>query len=182
MLRKIALGLLLLGGGFSLVVAMQPAEFHYERSMAINAAPEKIFPYINDVQLFQKWNPFAAEDPESRISFTGPDAGVGAAAHWSGGTTGEGSMTVAESIPPKVVRYRMEFRKPLAATHTAEFQLEPKDGKTVVSWSLYGENPFLGKAIGLLIDCDKMCGEQFIKGLSMLKAVVEEQKQAAASP
>ena len=178
MIRKIAIGVVVLLGGFCVLAALQPDDFRYERSMAMDASPGAIFPYINDVHLFQKWNPFATEDPDSRISFTGPNAGLGAAAHWQGGKTGEGSMTVVESVPGQRVLYRMEFRKPLAATHTAAFVLEPKEGKTVVSWSLYGKQPFIGKAIGLLIDCDKMCGEQFIKGLSRLKEVVE--KPAAA--
>ncbi len=174
MIRKIVIGGVLLVGGFCGLAALQPDDFHYERSMAIGAPPEAIFPYINDVHLFQEWNPFASGDPDCRISFTGPNAGLGAAAHWQGGRTGEGSMTVIESVPAQRVLYRMEFRKPLAATHTAAFVLEPRDGKTVVSWSLYGKNPFLGKAIGLLIDCDKMCGEQFVKGLSRLKTLVEK--------
>jgi hypothetical protein len=36
-----------------------------------------------------------------------------------------------------------------------------------------GKNKFMGKAIGLFIDCEKMCGGQFEQGLASLKSLVE---------
>jgi hypothetical protein len=38
---------------------------------------------------------------------------------------------------------------------------------------MYGKNDFKGKAIGLIMSCDKMVGGQFEKGLASLKSVVE---------
>jgi len=173
MLLKILIILSLLIAGFCIYAATRPNTFRYTRSLAIQAAPETLFPYINDVHRFQEWNPFVKEDPHNRITYSGPHAGLDASCDWSGGKSGEGSMTVVESKPAELVRYRMDFRKPFAATHAAEFTLEPKDGGTVVSWSLYGDNNFIGKAMSVFIDGDKMCGDQFIKGLTHLKTLVE---------
>jgi hypothetical protein len=36
-----------------------------------------------------------------------------------------------------------------------------------------GKNNFMGKVFGLMIDCDKMCGDQFEKGLAAMKSVAE---------
>jgi hypothetical protein len=36
-----------------------------------------------------------------------------------------------------------------------------------------GRNNFIGKAFGLFVDCDKMVGGQFEKGLASMKAIVE---------
>ncbi len=174
MLLKILIALAVLLAGFLIYVATRPAAFRYTRSLAIDAASETLFLYINDVHQFQEWNPFVKEDPSNRIIYSGPGAGLDAACDWSGGKSGEGSMTIVESKPAELVRYRMDFRKPFAATHTAEFTLKPENGKTVVSWSLYGDNNFIGKAMGIFIDCDKMCGDQFLKGLANLKALAEK--------
>jgi len=174
MFFKILIGLAVLLAGFCLYAATRPNTFRYTRSLAIEAAPEAVFPYINDVHKFQEWNPFVKEDPNNRIAYSGPDAGLDAACDWSGGKSGEGTMTIVESKPAELVRYRMDFRKPFAATHTAEFTLKPGNGETVVSWSLYGDNNFIGKAMSVFIDCDKMCGDQFLKGLANLKSLVEE--------
>lgn len=49
----------------------------------------------------------------------------------------------------------MEFIQPFKATNTAEFTLEPEGDGTVVTWSMYGERNFLGKAMGLILSPDK---------------------------
>jgi hypothetical protein len=36
-----------------------------------------------------------------------------------------------------------------------------------------GQNNFVGKAIGLFVNCDKMVGEKFEQGLANLRAVTE---------
>ena len=36
---------------------------------------------------------------------------------------------------------------------------------------MYGPNSFMGKAAGLFMDCDKMCGDQCVKGLANLQSV-----------
>jgi uncharacterized protein YndB with AHSA1/START domain len=176
MIYKILSPLVVLLAAFLMYASTRPSSFRYTRSLAIEAAPETLFPYINDVHQFQEWNPFAEEDPDSRLTFAGPNAGIDASCSWIGGKSGEGSMTIVESQPNHRVRYRMDFRKPFAATHTAEFTIVPKGNQAEVSWSLYGDNPFIGKVMSVLIDCDKMCGDQFIKGLTNLKKLVETPK------
>jgi hypothetical protein len=42
-----------------------------------------------------------------------------------------------------------------------------------VTWGLVGRNNFIAKAIGLVMDMDKMIGSDFEKGLAQMKTVVE---------
>ena len=67
------------------------------------------------------------------------------------------------------------FLKPFAATNTTEFTLKPEGNGTAVTWSMAGKNGFMGKAVGLFMNCDKMVGTQFEKGFENLKAVVAAQ-------
>ena len=39
---------------------------------------------------------------------------------------------------------------------------------------MYGTNNFMGKVMGLIMNCDKMLGGQFEQGLAALKTMVEE--------
>jgi len=127
---------------------------------------------INDLHKFQAWNPWAKIDPASKITYTGPVSGVDAAYHWVGNAeVGEGSMTIIESKPGELVRARMDFLKPFAASYTAEFTLKPEADKTTVTWSLFGENDFMSKAVKLVMNVDKMCGDQFEKGLASLSEI-----------
>ncbi len=56
---------------------------------------------------------------------------------------------------------------------TVDFTFKPQGGKTIVTWSMYGKNNFMGKAFGLIMNCDKMIGRDFEKGLASMKALVE---------
>ena len=172
MIKKILLGLVVAITILLIFVAMQPAAFRVSRSASIAASPATVFEQINDLHKFQAWNPWAKIDPASKITYTGPVSGVDAAYHWVGNAElGEGSMTIIESKPGELVRARMDFMKPFAASYTAEFTLKPEADKTTVTWSLFGENDFMSKAVKLVINVDKMCGDQFEKGLAALSGV-----------
>jgi hypothetical protein len=84
---------------------------------------------------------------------------------------GAGSCTITESKPGEFVRCRMDWKRPLEGTATVDFTFKPQGDKTVVTWSMYGKNNFMGKMMSLFMDCDKMCGPQFEKGLADLGAL-----------
>ncbi len=87
---------------------------------------------------------------------------------------GEGRQTITESIPNELVRTKLEFFKPMQAVNTADFSLKSENGQTVVTWSMYGPNNFIGKAMGLIMNCNKMVGDQFEQGLNSLKVITEK--------
>src|SRR5260221_14652047 len=106
-------------------------------------------------------------DPNAATTFGGPASGVGATMDWAGNMkVGEGSMTIVESHPNDLVRFRLDFQKPFAGTNTAEFTFQPQGGQTQVTWSMTGHNNFMGKAMGLVMNCDKMVGGQFEQGFA----------------
>jgi hypothetical protein len=82
-------------------------------------------------------------------------------------------MTIIESRPSELIRVKLEFFKPFAATNTAEFTFKPEGDQTVVTWSMFGEKNFMAKAIHLFVSMDRMIGGQFEKGLADMKAVAE---------
>ena len=63
--------------------------------------------------------------------------------------------------------------RPFAGTNTAEFTFRPEGERTAVTWGLVGRNNFIAKAIGLVMNMDKMIGNDFEKGLAQMKTVVE---------
>lgn len=155
-------------------ISRQPAEFCITRSITISAPASAIFPQANNLHNFNLWNPWAKLDPNSTSTFEGAEEGVGAIMRWEGNNNvGKGSMTATESLPNELIRFRMEFLKPMKATNTAEFTFAPNGDTTLVTWSMSGTNNFIGKAMGLVLNCDKMVGSQFEKGLASLKAIVE---------
>jgi uncharacterized protein YndB with AHSA1/START domain len=164
--------------GLLVVVAMQPGEFHVARSATIAAPPEAIFPHINELKKWDAWSPWAKLDPNAKNTFEGPAAGTGAIMTWAGNhDVGEGKMTITESRPNELIQFRLDFYKPMAGTCTAEFAFKPEGDQTTVTWSMSGKNNFMAKAVGLVMDCDKMVGGQFEQGLAELKKLAENRSK-----
>ncbi|MGN6553112.1 MAG: SRPBCC family protein [Verrucomicrobiota bacterium] len=150
---------------FLLLVATRPADFRVERSATLSASPSDLFEQVNDHHKFVAWNPFMKLDPHVKYNFAGPDKGVGAVCSWDGNSDiGAGSSTIVESKPGELVRCRMDWKRPMEGTATVDFTFKPEGDKTVVTWAMYGKNGFMGKAVSLFMDCDKMCGPQFEQG------------------
>jgi uncharacterized protein YndB with AHSA1/START domain len=159
---------------FFVIIAGQPDEFVVSRAGKISAPPEKIFRHVNDFHKWEAWSPWAKLDPACRYAYAGSAAGAGARFSWSGNNkVGEGHMTILESRPDELIRIQLEFLKPFKATSTSEFTLEPEGNQTAMTWSMYGKNNFMAKAMGLVMNCDKMVGGDFERGLANLKSIVE---------
>jgi uncharacterized protein YndB with AHSA1/START domain len=160
---------------FIIVITGRPDEFTVTRAISIAAPPEKIFPHVNDLHKWEAWSPWAKLDPNAKNTFSGTDAGAGAAMAWDGNKkVGAGKMTITQSQPSGLIRFRLDFQKPMQASNTAEFTFRPEGGQTVMTWSMSGKNNFFFKAFGLFVNCDKMIGGDFERGLAGLKSVTEK--------
>lgn len=178
MLIKILIGIAAVVLLFVVVVATRPAEFRVARSQKIAAEPGAIFEHVNDLHKWGPWSPWEKVDPNLKRTYEGPTEGKGAIYSWVGNKdVGEGKMTIIESKPDDLIRIALEFYKPYEGKSTAEFTFEPKEDETLVTWSMQGQNNFLGKMIGLFMDMDKMIGDQFEKGLADLKSVAESRTE-----
>ena len=174
MLWKILIAVAVIVIGLAVVVALQPASFRVTRTATIAAPAADVFAQVNDFHNWEAWSPWAKLDPTAKNTFEGPAAGTGAAFAWSGNSkVGEGRMTITESRPSELVRIKLEFVRPFAATNTAEFAFKPAGGGTAVTWSMYGHNNFIARAFCLFVSMDKALGGEFEKGLASMKSAAE---------
>ena len=179
MLKFILIGLAVIVITLAIFVAMRPDDFRVTRSATVSAPAATVFAYVNDLHKWEAWNPWQKKDPTMRLTFTGPPAGPGASYSWAGNNeVGEGRLTITESRPGELVRLKLEFMKPFAATNTADFMFKPEGDTTAVTWSMEGKNNYLAKALHLVMNMDKMVGGEFEKGLADMKVAAEaEPKQ-----
>lgn len=174
MLKKIGIALFLVFVAFITLVSAQPSDFKVERSLFMQAPVARIYEQVNTHRNWVAWSPWAELDPNMKATFEGPESGVGSVHSWSGNNeVGEGKSTITESVPNERIQMRLDFVRPMESTSTVEFAFNPEPQGTLVTWSMWGKNNFIGKAFGLVMDCDQMVGEQFEKGLNQLKSVVE---------
>ncbi len=178
MIKKILLygivAIVLIIAIFCVVVAMQPARYTVERSATINAPAPAVFAQVNDFHKWQAWSPWEKLDPNMKKEFSGAAAGNGAVYSWVGNDqVGEGRMTITESHPSDLIKIKLEFIKPWAATNATDFTFTPQGNQTNVKWTMVGEKNFIAKAIMMFMDMDKMVGTDFEKGLAQMKTVAE---------
>jgi uncharacterized protein YndB with AHSA1/START domain len=174
MLKKILFALLGIIAALAVIVVLQPSDFRISRSTTIAAPAATVFEQVNDFHKWEGWSPWAKLDPNMKQSHEGAPTGVGASYWWSGNDqVGEGRMTLTESRPSEMIRIKLEFLKPFAATNTAEFSFKPDGNQTTVTWSMFGSNNFMAKAFGIVMNMDKLVGADFEKGLAQLKTVAE---------
>ncbi len=157
-----------------IIAVLRPSEFRVPRSLLIRASPGRLFPYINNLRLFQEWNPYKDKDPSARNEFSGPEEGPGAAFHWIGDrNVGEGIMTIVSTVADSNVGIDLQFMRPFAGRNAVEFTLMPQPGGTVVTWSMTGKHALAPKIFCLFMNMDKMIGGDFEIGLQRLKTLTE---------
>jgi hypothetical protein len=165
------------GGGFLL-----PGDVHVERSTVIQADAARIFPYLNNFHRFNEWSPWAQRDPNTRYTFSGPEAGRGARMSWESDNedVGSGSQEIVESQPNDRVATALDFGQ--MGTARAAFRLQPDNTGTKVTWSLDTSLPAnpIARWMGLFFD--RFIGADYEEGLDRLKAKVEGAAAQAALP
>ena len=176
MLKIISLAVVAIVGGFLVYAATRPDSFRVERTVTINAPPERIFPLVNDFQRWGAWSPFEKKDPGMKRTMSGVSSGEGAVYEWDGNKEiGQGRMEIVESVPPSRITLTLDFTRPFKAHNIVDFTLEPRGNSTQVTWAIHGPSPFISKVMGIVLNMDKMIGKDFEAGLAALKTVSEQQ-------
>lgn len=175
MFKKIVIVVAVLIGLLFMYAAIQPSEYKISRRLLIHAQPEVLFSYINNSKKMNEWMPWAEEDPQVQMSYSGPDEGIGSISSWdSAGTMGTGKSTIIESIANSSTKTRIDYFKPMEMIQMSDMLLTPQAEGTMVSWAVTGQNGFMNRVFCVFMNMDKYIGGKFEKGLSKLKNLVEK--------
>lgn len=154
--------------------AAKPGTIHVERSTNIKAAPEKIFPFINDFHLWNEWTPYN-KDPAMKKTYSSSASGKGAMYAWDGNKdVGQGEISITDSTLPHEIALDLHMIKPFEGRSSVVFTLSKSGDSTQVTWSLVGKQNYVAKIMGLIFNMDKMIGGDFDVGLARLKVVAEK--------
>lgn len=133
--------------------ATKPDRISLQRSIEIQAPPERIFPFIDDLHNWEKWN----------------------------SSTGAGHMEIIESDPPRSVTVNVDFRKPFVSHNINTFKLVPHANMTTVTWTWDGTNVIVMKVLSIFASTDRMMGSHFESGLQSLKRIAEADQYGNSS-
>ena len=175
MLRFLLIAVAVIGLVVACVLALaasKPARFTVKRSVTIQAPPERVLAFINDLHRWPEWSVDTQDDPNIQRSYIGAAAGQGAVSLWDG-KSGKMRLEIVESNPG-LVRVQADWERPFVARNINVFALEPHGTGTQVTWSLDGQNVFMLKVMTVLVSADKLMGSHLEKNLSALKAAAEK--------
>lgn len=175
MFKKILLTLIVIIAAILIYASTKPNTYRVERSISINATPEKVMPLIDDFHNWDKWSPWAHLDPNMKVTYGGSPSGKGAVYAWEGNNkVGAGRMEILDERAPGYADMQLDFYKPMKDTARTEFNLVPEGTGTQVSWVMSGNMTYIAKVMCVFKSMDKMIGGDFEKGLAKLKAEAEK--------
>ncbi len=178
MIKKVLLGLVAVIAIILVAATFQSDDLNVTRSTTIAAPPDAVFKVVNDFRQWDAWSPWSKLDPAMKKTLEGPPEGVGAIYKWSGNNeVGEGITKLVASKPNETIDMKLEFVRPFEGSSDVRFTFAPEGAGTKVTWAMQSKKPFIGKVVGMFMDCEKMCGDQFSEGLANLNKAA-----TAASP
>ena len=150
-----------------------PTGFIVERSITVDAAPERVHRYVGDLTKWDEWAPWKEEDPTIVVTRGDRTKGVGASQSWVG-ESGDGALTITKYSPEEGIEYDLVFEGGQYVCQGAIVYDGLSDGETKVTWIMNGdmETPVIGGYFAILMD--SMVGDMFDRGLKNLKLKVEK--------
>lgn len=171
--KKVVFVLVALVAVFLVVGFFLPGSYRVERSIVIRCKPDAIFAKVNTLKHWPEWTAWTvARFPDMKLTFTGPEAGVGAVYSWAGKTSGSGTLKITKSEPGKFIAYDLDFEHGKYLSK-GEISFVAEGEMIAVKWANsgdLGENP-VNRWFGLLLD--RMMGPDLQAGLENLKKQAE---------
>lgn len=166
------LGLLLLAAILFILIAglFIAKDYHFERSITINAPREKVWEQVNNFTSRNKWNPWAEYDPGMQHTIEGTDGTVGAVHKWKGNKeVGSGSETITMIEAPDKINSILRFYEPFESEANAFITLTGEGNTTRATWGFDSRFPYPMNTMQLFMNMDKMMDKDFSNGLNKLK-------------
>jgi uncharacterized protein YndB with AHSA1/START domain len=158
-----------------ILAATKPTTLRVQRSVSINAPPERIFSLISDFHQWVTWSPYEQKDPAMKRTYSGAERSRGAVYAWDGDkNVGSGRMEILDVSAPSKIVIKLDFFKPFEGHNTAEFTMLPQGDGTHVTWLMHGPANFMSRLIQVFMNLDNMIGKDFEAGLANLKTITEK--------
>ena len=166
------IGLLLLAAILFILIAglFIAKDYHFQRSVTINAPKEKVWEQVNNFTNRNKWSPWGAYDPNMEHTIEGTDGTVGAVHKWKGNKeVGSGSETITMIEAPEKINSTLRFYEPYESEASAFITLTGEGNATTATWGFDSRFPYPMNTMKLFVNMDKMMDKDFTNGLNKLK-------------
>jgi len=150
--------------------------YSIDRSVTIQAGPEKVHAWIGHLDKWSDWNPFEKQDPSVVVTLGGKTTGVGASQTWTS-NSGNGELTFTKCDPETGIAYDMNFINGEEKFPSKCVMNYTRKGEaTIVHWKMEGDmagmvpTPLAGWMRMLM---ESMVETSFDQGLADLQKLAE---------
>lgn len=157
-----------------------PRQAFVSQSIELDAAPDKVFPYLNNPTDWPRWSPWnKTYDPSVIYLYGGPLTGTGARQSWNGDKTGNWQMVFTNASAPDSLTYDLKEAGKATVTKGV-FILELTATGTKLTWQQ--TTPVEDTMLELYKAAwqNYKTEQQVQQGLQNLKALVSDTKQNTA--
>ncbi|OYX24807.1 MAG: transcription activator effector-binding protein [Flavobacteriales bacterium 32-35-8] len=159
--------------GTSIYIAVQPNEFSFSRSRVIQAPVSVLFNKVNDFKNWPEFSPWMEQEPDAKLTYGEKTVGVGAHYSWNGAVLGEGSMKTLAANDNQFISQLISFIKPFKLESDIQWDFEPTEEGTKVTWSMAGKQDFMTKMYTVFSGTiEKNTAPDFERGLFKLDSTV----------
>ena len=167
--------IILLVVGYAIVAMLAFGKnYHYEKSMVMNAPKEKVWQQVNSMKAFNQWNPWMKLDKNMKITYTGTSGEIGDKYCWDSKNdeAGAGCQEIKQLVLNEKQKTEMTFIKPFEGQATSEIILTSEGNSTKVTWTMDTEQDPMMKIMRPMMDYQM--GKSYEEGLQSLKQISEK--------
>jgi len=171
---KLIGGLILLFIVYSIIAVLAFGEnYHYEKSMVINAPKDKVWVQVSSMKGFNQWNPWMKLDKNMTVTYSGNAGEVGDKYCWDSkkDEAGAGCQEITAIVPGEKQTTKMIFKRPFEGDATSDLVLTAEGNATKVTWSMDTKQESWMKIMRPMMDYNM--GKSYEEGLQNLKKLVE---------
>ena len=159
-------------------------EYAVEREIVINQPKVEVFAYVKMLKNQNNYSAWAMIDPKMKKDFTGTDGTIGFVSAWDSENkeVGQGEQEITGIVEGERLDFELRFIRPFKATDNAYLLTENVEvNQTKVKWGFNGKMNYPMNLMLLIMDMDKILGDQLQIGLDNLKNVLENMPASTAT-
>ena len=145
--------------------------YHVQRSIDINASPQKVFETVSDFGTWTTWSPWLCAEPDAKVTVSADASSVGSVYSWQGELVGQGEIEHRQLQPGQLIEEEIRFVKPFKSTSQVSFDMEPSGDGAKLTWHMRGALPWF--LFWMRPQMEVFIGMDYERGLSMLKEWME---------
>ncbi|MCW3159919.1 SRPBCC family protein [Chryseobacterium oryctis] len=148
-------------------------DYHFEKSIIINAPKEKVWEQVSSMKAFNQWNPWLKLDKNMSLVYSGTAGEVGDKYCWDSQNddAGAGCQEIKELVLGQKQKTEMIFKKPFEGQATSDIILTSEGNATKVTWTMDTEQDAMMKVMRPMMDYQM--GKSYGEGLDNLKKLLE---------